>query len=305
MTANIQWGVGSFDIPGGCGGETPNPITRVDDLRLVPLFRMNDAKLLLQYVVPAGKVETLKNLLVSVMPPNNLYGPPGTSFGSRMGTALLVVDGTTKAELSIQGFPIHSAATQWTVDWPNGDRCPSIGEGVDFTSGQVIKVQVTPLSPQAGMVLASKWVAQMHGKNPASGSADLRIGVLRSPAGGVAQDILSYTVPADGFRLMSWDVTGMYADPWCATVQIYINGACIVELGYLGFYGERTVFAGRGHHGVINLLKGGWGIKLNHGDRVEVWAHAQLDFGQAAAVQMACEEMAEIGVEPTYALGMG
>jgi len=30
-----------------------------------------------------------------------------------------------------------------------------------------------------------------------------------------------------------------------------------------------------------------------------------LDFGQAAAVQMACDEMAEIGVEPTYALGMG
>ena len=303
MTANILWGKGIFDDPNRLGGEIPNPLTSAGLTTGVPLFPLGQARLLLEYVVPAGKVETLKNLLVKVIPPGSMYAPAAAAL--RMGTALLVVDGTTKAELSIQNYPIQSPSTMWTVDWPNGDRCPSVGEGVDFTSGQVIKVQVTPLEPVAGLILASKWIARLHGKDPTTGAADLRIGTLRSPASGAALDILSYTVPANGFRLMSWDVKGMYAEPWNATIQVYLNGACIAEFGYLGFHGETTVFGPQGHHGVINLLKGGWGIKLNHGDRVEVWAHAQLDFGQAAAVQMACDEMAEIGVEPTYTLGMG
>ena len=302
MTANIQWGKGVFDNPNKRGGETPNPITRADDLALVPLFQMNSATLLLQYVVPAGKVETLKNLLVGVIPPGNMFAPAGA--GLRMGTALLVVDGTTKAELSIQNFPIHSPSLKVSVDWRNAVRGRSLGEGVDFTSGQVIKVQATPLEPAAGLILASKWIAELHGKNPVTGAADLRIGTLRSPASGAALDILSYTAPAQGFRLMSWDVKGYYTEPWCATVQVYINGSCITELGYLTFHGETTTFAPQGHYGVINLLKGGWGIKLNHGDRVEVWAHALLDFGQAATVQMACNETSEIGVQPNYLIGV-
>ena len=303
MTANIQWGKGVFDDPNKRGGEIPNPITSAGLSTGVPLFALGDATLVLQYVVPAGKVETLKNLLVSVIPPGNMTSP-ATAFGERMGTATLVVDGTTKAEISIQNFSLQTAASLQSVDWPNEKRCPSVGEGVDFTSGQVIKVQATPHDFVTGMIFASKWTAELHGKNPVSGAADLRIGTLRSPATEVAQDIISYTVPANGFRLMSWDVKGIFADPWCATVQIYINGSCIAELGYLTFPGEATVFGPQMHNGVINLLKGGWGIKLNHGDRVEVWAHALLDFGQAAAVQMACDETAEIGVEPTCLIGV-
>jgi len=302
MTANIQWGKGVFDDPNKRGGEIPNPLTSAGFATGVPLFPLGDATLLLEYVVPAGKVETLKNLLVSVIPPGSMFAPAGA--GLRMGTAFLVVDGTTKAELSIQQFPIHSPTLKIAVDWRNAVRGRSLGEGVDFTSGQVIKVQVTPLEPAAGLILASKWIAELHGKNPVTGAADLQIGVLRSPASGTALDILSYTVPAQGFRLMSWDVKAAYTEPWCATVQVYVNGSCIAELGYLTCPGETTVFAPQGHYGVINLLKGGWGIKLNHGDRIEVWAHALLDFGQAAVVQMAFDETAEIGIEPACLIGV-
>jgi len=302
MTSAIQWGKGTFDDPSKLGGEIINPISVPAMFNRFPLWELGSATPVWQYVVPAGKRIELKNLLVAVIAPKNMYAP--ATVAARMGTALLVVDGTTKQELSIQNYPLHASGTMWTVDWPNGNRCPSLGEGVDFTSGQVVKVQVTPLSAQAGLVRAEKWIARLHGKNPTTGGADLQIGSLRSPNTGSAVDILSYTAPANGFRLMSWDVKGYYVEPWCATVQLYINGSCVCELGYLGFHGETTVFGPQSHNGNINLLKGSWGVELNQGDRVEVWAHALLDFGQSAVAQMAYDETGYVGSQPNLLIGV-
>jgi hypothetical protein len=135
----------------------------------------------------------------------------------------------------------------------------------------------------------------------------MQTGVLRTPNTGTALDILSYTVPANGLRLFYWDVNVFSTEAIVASVQVFVNGACVGEYGYLSMNREQSIFRSSAScMGVIPISGfGDWGLKLNHGDRVEVMGHAYLDYGQAVGVQMACDETAEIGVEPSYALGMG
>jgi hypothetical protein len=295
MTANIQWATGTFDDPNRLGDLTAGGVAIPVKF---PLFGPENAKVLFEYVVPAGKVATIKNLLITLVPSGNLYVISGTP--TEAGLVYLVVDGSTKFEGRLQPTPLNSINNMQTVEW--GYRsCMSLGEGVDFTSGQVVKVQALPMAPfGSGARLLSKWVARLHGKAVSGGAVDMQTGALRTPATGTALDILSYTVPANGLRLFYWDVNVFVSETIVASVQVLVNGACVGEYGYLCVNREQTVFRSSAScMGVIPISGfGDWGMKLNHGDRIQVLGHAYLDYGQAVGVQMACDETAEIGVEP-------
>ena len=301
MTASIQWAKGTFDDPNQLGA-LPNSLE--PSLAKFPLFGPENAKRLFEYVVPAGKVVTIRGLLLTLIPPGNLYASVGTP--TQAGLVYLLVDGATKFEDRLQPCPLGSSSTERTVEWRYRSLM-SLGEGVDFTSGQVLKVQCNPASPfSSGARLPSKWVARLHGKAVSGEAVDMQTGMFCTPDTGTALDILSYTVPANGLRLFYWDVNVFSTEVIVASVQVFVNGSCVGEYGYLSANREQTVFRSSATcMGVIPVSGfGDWGMKLNHGDRVEVLGHAYLDYGQAVGVQMACDEMAEIGVEPACLIGV-
>lgn len=298
MTANLQWGRATFDDPNQVGEWSSLLLATAGQ---VPLFSGGKARPILQYVVPAGKVETIKNLLITLLPPTLLSRPGGAAL--RSGTAFLVVDGVTKAELSLNPVPLNSASTKRTTNWYRSHLMNG-GEGVTFTSGQVVKIQVTPLAVATNIVLPCKYVARLHGKDPLTHAPLLQIGALRTPLSGTPLDVLSYTVVAGDFTLLSWEIDVFAVNPTIATVQVFLNGACVVELGYLTFDMEHCVFNPNVSSGALNLLGGAWGLKLNHGDRIEVFGHAELDYGQAVGAQIACNQVSETGVQPAFLVGV-
>lgn len=296
---SIQWGKAVFDDPNKLG-DSPTP-SRVPTGEY-PMFKCDSANVLLDYVVPAGKTVDLKSLLLNVLPPACIFKAAGAAC--RAGTFYLDVDGVDKFEMVKNPMPLNSASGYETYGWWNQHRQMSLGEGIDFTTGQVLKVKVNPLAPAVGQRLAMKIFARLHGKEISGGSVSMQTGVLRTPATGSVVDILSFTVGANGFRLFSWGVQCWITEPFCASVQLYINSACVHEFGYLTFDGEKTTFGSGPNNGVLALLGMGWGVKLNHGDHVEVLGHAWLDYGQAAGVHLAMREESELGQSPSYVMGV-
>jgi hypothetical protein len=286
----IEWQKATFTDPNKIGDSLGGRTVTGE----FPLFKSESAAVAFSYVVPAGKVINLKNLLINVLPPACLYKVAGAYIN--LGSVYFLVDGTTKWEGRLVRAPMNAAGVSWTEDWRQR-CCPllNIGEGIDFTSGQVLKLQINPLAPATGQRLAMKCSAVMHGKAVTGGAVDMQKGVIFSPEPGAARDILSYTVPANGFRLFSARVDAWISEPVCASVQVFVNGACVIEAAYLSFDGERTVFgAGNPGLGVFPIMgPGAWGMKLSHGDRVDVLGHAFLDYGQELGVQMAAMSTTE------------
>lgn len=301
--ANIQWAKATFEDPNQIG-EQPTPAGFLTNK--FPLFDTGRAKVLFDYTVPAGKVLSLANLLFAPIPPDSIYAIAGTP--TEAGKAYLLVDGTTKFEGRLQPCPINSATTPRTV--PYRARCRmSLGEGVDFTSGQVLKLQAEPVSAgpfSSGASLPTKWTAALHGEAVSGGAVDIQRGVLRTPPRGTATDILSYTVPANGLRLFWFDVMAWSAEALGPSVQVFINGALVLEAGYVSLMREQTCFnsgdQGRGCWSIGGL--GSWGLQLRHGDRVLMLGHAYLDWGQAVGVQLPSMEEAMVTAEAVYQAGV-
>ncbi len=262
----------------------------------VPYGTLDSPWRIATYEVPPGKTAALETVVVGLSAGSSA-GLVGSAVVN-LGTFFLVVDGADKAEVRLHGIPRFTGAVGPVMTaWRGRRSVHNFADGVDFTSGQVLTLQWTPQAVGDSRLLA-KAAGRLHGLDPVTGTPVLLLATLRPKETTARQVILTYTVPANGFRLFSWDLQAWNIEPVIAGLELFLNGALILETGPLGQSSQSPVFGGsscgaRGMVGGLALPLGG--LVLNHGDRLELLGHALMDVDQVVGWQVLGTETTEGG----------
>lgn len=190
------------------------------------------------------------------------------------GLVEFLVDGTNKWEQRLVAPYFTGAGTFSQPLHPAFAQPPHFGNGIDFTSGQVLTVRLTPTAGTDGIVPVN-YRATLWGLDPVSGATLIQDATVypRSTALDATINVLAYSVPANGFRMLGWMVDVNQSDVVLGNMNVYLDDVCVLETGYI----TQTSHRGEPKPVIVLPLDG---IELEALSTVRVTAMPWLDLGQ-------------------------
>lgn len=234
------------------------------------------------YQVPANYKFVARALNIT-MHNGTAVGILGGSAQHVLGEFKMQVDGVDKFEGRRYGLDYfnHFATGPTATPWKNQrSQPPDMGDGIDFTSTQVVRILFSPsnLAWTDGLANAI-FRATFFGVDPVTSAPVILQGYFVSADMAADRVVLSYTVPANGFRLLSWWVDGSSGNTIIHNgMYLTLNGAVIWETGPTAMTSQQCSFR------PITFWMDD--MEFNPGDRLELFAHPWLDGNHVIEAQL-------------------
>ena len=225
------------------------------------------------YVVPADKTAKLKGLWVFGQYADCPY-IMGLATGI-VGTVYFQVDDVTKAEYRIQANAVDFTTSPITCDFDITRRAWNIHGGVPFTSGQIIRLIVSPASVAGQGSQQALWLASFVGKDTTTEAHVIIKARTITTTKMADQVVVAYTVPANGFTLKNIFLQVFLGDYFLGHAQLKLNGLLFAEYP---LYDNRFRTAPTRRLKEIFLFFDG--IVLNRGDKLEARIDPPLSVNQ-------------------------
>lgn len=179
------------------------------------------------YTVPAGKLAKLKGIWVFGQYADCPY-KMGLASGV-IGTVYFQVDTQTKAEYRIQANAVDFTTVPITCDFDITRRTWNMHDGIAFTSGQTIRLIVSPVSIAGQGSQQVLWLVSFIGRDTVTGDQIIIKARTITTTKTVNQVIITYTVPANGFTLKNIFLQAFMGDYFLGHVQLRLNGLLFAE----------------------------------------------------------------------------
>lgn len=166
------------------------------------------------------------------------------------------------------------------------ERRPSFGDGIQMTNGQVFSVTYDPQTAGSGVGIFPHVVyATLHAIDAVSGAPILRKGKLFPPNAGTGQTVLTYTVGANGIKILNWAVWAEGGPPILFDApEIHHNGVVMAELPMASW----TIDRSKG----MNVIFPFWGIKIGAREKISVKVRPLAALGQVITTVLYGKETA-------------
>jgi hypothetical protein len=148
-------------------------------------------------------------------------------------------------------------------------------DGIPFTSGQIIRLIVSPSSIAGQGSQQVLWLASFVGKDSVTGDSIIIKARTITTTKTANQVIITYTVPSNGFTLRSIFLQVFMGDYFLGHVQLKLNGLLFAE--YPLYDSHFRTAPTRRLRGVFSLYDG---ITLNQGDKLEARIDPPLSVNQ-------------------------
>lgn len=225
------------------------------------------------YTVPAGKTAKLKGIWVFGQYEDCAY-KMGLASGV-IGTLYFQVDGAAKAEYRIQANASDFTVSPITCDFDITRRAWNMHDGVQFTSGQIIRLIISPASIAGQGSQQVLWLASFTGRDTITGDQVIIKARTITTTKAANQVIITYTVPANGFTLRSVFLQVFMGDYFLGHAQLRLNGLLFAEYPLCDSHFRASPT--RRLRGILPLYDG---IALNSRDSLEARIDPPLSVNQ-------------------------
>ncbi len=225
------------------------------------------------YTVPAGKTAKIKGIWAFGQYADCPY-IIGLAAGI-IGTVYFQVDGAAKAEYRIQANAVDFTISPITRDFDMTRRTWNMHNGIAFTSGQAIRLIVSPASIAGQGSQQVLWLASFIGKDTISGAQIIIKARTITTTKTANQVIITYTAPANGFTLKNIFLQAFMGDYFLGHAQLRLNGLLFAE--YPLYDSHFRASPTRRLRGVLPFYDG---VSLNPGDKLEARIDPPLSVNQ-------------------------
>ena len=225
------------------------------------------------YTVPIGKTAKIKGIWVFGQYEDCAY-KMGLASGI-IGTVYFQLDAVTKAEYRIQANAADFTISPITCDFDITRRAWNMHDGIAFTSGQIIRLIVSPASIAGQGSQQVLWLASFIGRDSVTGNQIIIKARTITTTKAANQVIITYTVSANGFILRGIFLQAFMGDYFLGHAQLRLNGLLFVEYPLYDSHFRTTPT--RRLRGILPFYDG---ISLNPVDKLEAKIDPPLSVNQ-------------------------
>jgi hypothetical protein len=225
------------------------------------------------YTVPIGKTAKIKGIWVFGQYEDCAY-KMGLASGV-IGTVYFQLDAVTKAEYRIQANAADFTISPITCNFDITRRAWNMHDGIAFTSGQIIRLIVSPASIAGQGSQQVLWLASFIGRDSVTGNQIIIKARTITTTKAANQVIITYTAPANGFTLRNIFLQAFMGDYFLGHAQLRLNGLLFAE--YPLYDSHFRTNPARGLRGILPFYDG---VTLNPGDKLEARIDPSLSVNQ-------------------------